>query len=54
MKKIKEYEELCGKMDKKLEKIKKSCIDFNYEFVQTEDVMRTKQALIQLEKNIDK
>ena len=54
LKKINEYEELSGKLEKKIDKIKVNCIDFNYDTIQIDDIMKTKQCLINFEKSIDR
>lgn len=52
--KIQQYEELTSKILNKIEKLKKSRFDINYEIVSNEDIIRTKQILINFEKAIDK
>jgi hypothetical protein len=52
--KIQQYEELSNKIQMKIEKLKKNRIDINYEAVSNEDIMKTKQILINFEKAIDK
>jgi hypothetical protein len=52
--KIQQYEELSNKIQMKIEKLRKNRIDINYETVSNEDIMKTKQILINFEKAIDK